>query len=79
MPSLGPASDNPLSWLPDHTQGPKGIADLGEVGEDAREERRGLRRGGGVWGRGATRAAVARRGRRRGVGVGWVKEWVQEA
>ena len=31
-PSLGPTSDNPLSWPPSHTLQSKEAVDLGEVG-----------------------------------------------
>jgi hypothetical protein len=78
-PGLGPANDNPLSWPPGHTQRPEGTVDLGEIREDAREERRGRWRSDGVRVRGAVHAAAARRGGRRGVGVGRIEEQVQEA
>jgi hypothetical protein len=38
LPGQGPASDDPLSWPPDHTQWLEGATDFGEVGEDIREE-----------------------------------------
>jgi hypothetical protein len=61
-----------MRWL-------EGAADHGEVGEDTREERRGQQRSGGVRGRGAAHVAVACRGGRQEVCVGWVEEPVQEA
>jgi hypothetical protein len=54
----------------------EGAADLGEVGEDPREEGRGRRRRGGGPARGE--AAVGGRGRR-GVGVRGVEQRVEEA
>lgn len=58
----------------------EGAADLGEVGEDAREDGGGRRgRGGGARGRGAGAAARAGRGGWWGVGVGRVEERVEEA